>query len=297
MSNSFPARMLLATDGSEDAVLAARAAVDLSLKTGAELHVAHVWHLPIGAWPAMPDIYNSYYELQAEEVLAEQVELIEKLGGTVAESHLRTRAAVSDELLYLAGELEAGLLVMGSRGKGRLRRLAVGSVSEGVIHHAHVPVLMLRGGESGWPPGHMVVGEDGSEASRKAGKLAAEIGRVCGAGMTLARVYPELPEVYEEGRRMDPRMTDDELRRAENELEKRAGEIEAALGDRPKVSISVGDAAAELVEYAHERNGGSTLIAVGSRGLGPIQRFRLGSVSTKVLRAAEGPVLVYPSGP
>jgi nucleotide-binding universal stress UspA family protein len=37
-----------------------------------------------------------------------------------------------------------------------------------------------------------------------------------------------------------------------------------------------------------------TLIGVGSRGLGAVRRMRLGSVSTKVLHAAKGPVLVYP---
>lgn len=288
------AKILLATDGSEDAVLAARAATELSQRTGAELHVAHVWHVPVGAWPAMPDVYSSYYELQAEEILAEQVEGIEKLGGEVAEAHLRSRAAVADELLYLAQEINADLLVMGSRGAGRIRRLATGSVSEGVVHHAHLPILMMRGGESAWPPSHIVVGEDGSEPARKAEELAAEIGRLYEAGLTLIRVYPELPEVYEEGRKMNPRMTDDELRRAEKELGERAGEIEVALGSRPKISIAVGDAAEDLVETASERDGESVLIAVGSRGLGPIKRFRIGSVSTKVLRAAEGPVLVYP---
>ncbi|MGB3633095.1 MAG: universal stress protein, partial [Rubrobacteraceae bacterium] len=264
-------------------------------ETGAELHVAHIWHIPVGAWPAMPDMYSSYYELQGEEILAEQVEDIENLGGTVAESHLRARAAVADELLYLAREVEADLIVIGSRGAGRLRRLATGSVSEGVVHHAQIPVLMMRGEENAWPPKYVVVGEDSSEPARKAGELAAEIGRLSNAGMTLVRVYPELPEVYEEGRKMDPRMTDDELRRAEKKLGERAGEIEDMLGARPKISLAVGDAAEDLVETAQSKGGESTLIAVGSRGMGPIKRFRMGSVSTKILRAAEGPVLVYPS--
>lgn len=295
MSETMINRILLATDGSEDAVLAARAAVDLSQKTGAELHVAHIWHIPVGAWPAIPDMYSSYYELQGEEILAEQVEDIEELGGEVAESHLRSRAAVADELLYLAREVNADLIVMGSRGAGRLRRLATGSVSEGVVHHAHLPVLMMRGGENAWPPKHVVVGEDGSEPARKAEGLASEIGRLSDAGMTLVRAYPELPEVYEEGRKMDPRMTDDELRRAEKELGERAEEIEEEFGNRPKISIAVGDPAEDLVETAQSRGGESTLIAVGSRGMGPIKRFRMGSVSTKILRAAEGPALVYPS--
>jgi nucleotide-binding universal stress UspA family protein len=222
MTTTFPTKILLATDGSEDAALAARAAVDLSRRTGAELHAAHVYHLPIGAWPAMPERYSSYYESQAEEVLAGEVERIEELSGTLAKSHLRSRAAVADELLYLAGEIDAGLLVMGSRGIGPLERLAVGSVSEGVVHHAHLPVLLLRGGERAWPPGHIVVGEDGSGPSLKAGELAAAIGSLFEADLTLVWAYPELPEVHEEGRRMNPRMTDDELRRAEKDLGSRA---------------------------------------------------------------------------
>jgi len=40
----FPTKIVLATDGSEDANLALRAAVDLVEKTGSELHVVHTWH-------------------------------------------------------------------------------------------------------------------------------------------------------------------------------------------------------------------------------------------------------------
>ena len=42
--NRFPNKILLATDGSEDATLAARAAIELSNRTASELHVVHVWH-------------------------------------------------------------------------------------------------------------------------------------------------------------------------------------------------------------------------------------------------------------
>lgn len=44
--NGFPTEILAATDGSEHAGLATRAATDLSLRTGAELQVAHVWQEP-----------------------------------------------------------------------------------------------------------------------------------------------------------------------------------------------------------------------------------------------------------
>jgi nucleotide-binding universal stress UspA family protein len=53
------------------------------------------------------------------------------------------------------------------------------------------------------------------------------------------------------------------------------------------------DPAVAILEVAKEGEE-PTLIAVGSRGLGKVQRMRLGSVSTKVVRAATGPVLVHP---
>ena len=56
----------------------------------------------------------------------------------------------------------------------------------------------------------------------------------------------------------------------------------------------VGEAAASLVEAEEEEAPERTLLAVGSRGLGAIGRMRLGSVSTKVVHAAKGPVLVHP---
>ena len=292
--NSMPKTILLATDGSEDSALAARAAADLSRKTGAGLHVVHAWH-------TIPSAYyggeiTEVLEEAAEEILSDQTKKIRLLGGEVSGTYLERRPP-SQAILELATELNADLIAMGSRGTGRLKKLATGSVSENVVHHARVPVLMLRGGENAWPPGRIVSGMDGSEPAREAAALAAEIGRLCGACMTLVRVYPELPEMYEEGRKMNPRITDDELSRAEKELGSVAGEVEAVLGSRPRISIAVGDAAESLVETGQKDDTRSTLIALGSRGLRPLKRLRMGSVSTKVLRAADGPVLIKPSLP
>ena len=217
--NSQIKTILLATDGSEDAILAARAAGDLSQKTGAELHL-------VRAWQTVPSAHfegwiHSTLEQEAREALEEQTKKIRDSGGEVSGSHLK-KESPAKAILELASEIGADLIVMGSRGAGRLKRLATGSVSEGVVHNANVPVLMLRGGDEAWPPKHVVAGEDGTGPAREAGELAAEIGNLTGAGMTLLRVYPELPEVYEEGRKTDPRLTDDGLHQAEMELEKTA---------------------------------------------------------------------------
>jgi nucleotide-binding universal stress UspA family protein len=291
--NGFPNKILLATDGSEDAALAASAAIGLSNRTASELHVVHTWQSVPSA--RFESFIRSHSKQQAEELLAEQEKVIEASGGKIASTHLREGRAI-DEILDLAGELEAGLIVMGSRGMGPLKRLAVGSVSEGVVHHARCPVLVLRGGQAAWPPSRVVIGDDGSDDAREAGELAARIGKLFGTAALLVRAYPTLPATDPEGRKLDPRMVDDELKDETRALEARAAEIEDDLGIRPRVRIDVGDPAASLIEAAEEGAPERALIAVGSRGLGAVQRLRVGSVSTKVLRASRGPVLIVNPG-
>ena len=178
-----------------------------------------------------------------------------------------------------------------------MRRIVLGSVSEGIFHHSHVPVLMMRGGQDTWPPSRVIIGDDSSEDAREAGELAASIGKLFGTTVLLVRAYPRQPETDLEGRELDPRMVDDALRREERALEARAAEIEETSGIRPRAEIAVGDPAASLIEAAEEAAPERALIAVGSRGLDAVQRLRLGSVSTKVLRASKEPVLVVSPDP
>jgi nucleotide-binding universal stress UspA family protein len=254
---------------------------------------------PRHAYPGVtPEVYSYLIDKDYEvtgHLLNEEVERIEDGGGRVAETHLRRGPAI-DEILDLAEEIEVGLILVGSRGLGPVRSLLLGSVSEGVVHHATCPVLVARGGQDAWPPERIIVGDDGSDDARKAAELAASIGSLFGAGGLLVQVYPRLLEVDVEGRKLNARMINDELRREERDLEARATGVEEHLGKRPKIRIATsGDPAACLLEAAEEDDvPKKTLLAVGRRGLGPLKRARLGSVSTKVLRAAKGPVLICP---
>ena len=284
----LPDKILLATDGSEDAKLAARAAADLSTKTGAELHLIHAWE-----YVPHPVLDLEQYEEEAERLLKEQTELVASAGATVTEAHL-TMAPPVDAILGLSEEIGADLVVVGGRGHGPVERLLLGSVSEGVVHHATRPVLVVRGGQDSWPPERVVIGDDGSEVAKKAGEMAASIGDLFGARDVLVRAYPQLRETDLVGRTSDHRATDDALHRAEQELHERAEELGRLVGRRPRMEIVAGEAAEALLDKAREGDETRALIAVGSRGLGLARRLRLGSVSTEVLRAAGGPVLVYP---
>lgn len=145
MAEVFPTKILLATDGSEDSVRAAEMAVDLSRKTGSELHVVHVG---IEYFLFTHDYISSdqYERLKKErrETLDQQVRSIEDAGGTVAGTHLRMGRKIDAEIVELAEELEAGLIVVGSRGAGRIARSLLGSVSDSIVRHAHCPVLVAR---------------------------------------------------------------------------------------------------------------------------------------------------------
>ncbi len=151
----FPTKVLLATDGSKEAELAARIAADLTQKTGSELHVVHVFGIaPVGppVYPEATDLQGEALEEEAEERISEQrarevleadVEKLRSAGGMVAQAHL-IEGRVAPEVVALAEEIGAGLIVMGSRGLGGIRRALMGSVSDSVVRHAHCPVLVVR---------------------------------------------------------------------------------------------------------------------------------------------------------
>jgi nucleotide-binding universal stress UspA family protein len=286
----MPKKVLLATDASKDAALAARATVDVCEGTGAELDVVHAWHSAPTA--RLRPFMRAELKKLGNELLGEGVKRVEDSGGLVTGAHLLEGRA-ADEILDLAEQIGAGLVVIGSRGLGPVGRIALGSVSEAVIHHSRLPVLVLRG-EDAWPPERVIFGDDGSEAARAAGDLGASLCGHHGARALVLHAYPRLPEVDAAGRGFDPRIVDDELRRAFSALLERSRELESRLGSRPKARLVVGEAAASLLEAAEKDAPERTLLAVGSRDLLMIGRMRLGSVSTKVVHAAKGPVLVHP---
>ena len=153
----FPTKIVLATDGSREAELAARTAADLAQKTHSELHVVHGFGIaPVGppVYPEATDLQSVEYEAateqrqriserQAREVLEAEVERVRSWGGAVAGEHL-VEGRVAPEIVGLAEEIGAGLIVMGSRGLGGIRRALMGSVSDLVVQHAHCPVFVVR---------------------------------------------------------------------------------------------------------------------------------------------------------
>jgi nucleotide-binding universal stress UspA family protein len=291
----MPEKVLLATDGSKDAALAARAAADVCEESGARLHVVHVWfNLPTAR---LRPFMRAELKKRGDELLGEGVKRVEDSGGHVTEAHL-IEGRAADEILDLAGRIGADLLVIGSRGLGPVGRIALGSVSEGVVYRSARPVLVARGGGEAWPPQRVVIGDDGSDQSRRAGELASELGHLFGATTILVRATESaarprgLPESEES---LYERLLGEARAKDEEELEQRANELACATGTPVESRLAEGDGATAILKACEEDP--ATIAAVGARGGGLVRRALLGGVSTKVLRAASGPVLVHATPP
>ncbi len=145
----FPTRILVAVDGYRETYSAVRAAVELATGTGSELHVVHV----VPREPELPYLHlaakekvKTFFEwrrLKGLEVLDVQVRRIsEDLGGSVAASYYR-EGNPEKELVLLAKEIDAGLIMIGGRRQPRFERVFGANLAEKVLRRADRPVLIV----------------------------------------------------------------------------------------------------------------------------------------------------------
>ena len=118
------------------------------------------------------------------------------------------------------------------------------------------------------------------------------MGKVLGARVLLVRANPSVP-VYRARRVVHARAPEEVLKKGKRSLERRADGLEGVLGTRPETRVVSEDAAAVLQEMAEE-GGKPFLVAVGRRASGDARYSTLGGVSSDVLRAVSGPVLIVP---
>lgn len=304
----FP-KILLAIDGSEEASSAARYASDIAGRTGSELHVVHArLMLPWTGYSATQTGGVADEEEAAERVnrwLSEQVERIEAEGGIgVRHAYLRLGKpdegiiTVAEEIVSLAEEIDAGLIVLGSRGLGGVRRALMGSVSDSVVRHAHCPVMVVRGerreeGTARTFPTRVLLAVDGSEEARLAARTAANLTDKTDSELHVVFVGPSAsyigmgtPQIADIPAPNQEELDEESRRWLDAEIE----QVKAAGGTVTQAHLRTGRLDAQIVALAEEIGAG--LIAIGSRGLGGVRRALMGSVSDSVVRHAHCPVLV-----
>lgn len=143
-------KILVCNDGSEHAMKAARTAIDLAKRFGSEVLVIDVLApLPTVApyvlsMEAAPDMGEIIQEAEAEQraTLDCVASLFQK--ESIPVRVLPETGHAVEVIARVAEEEKADLIVLGSRGMGGFKRFLLGSVSDGVAHHAHCPVLIVR---------------------------------------------------------------------------------------------------------------------------------------------------------
>ena len=144
-------RVLVAVDGSENATRAARVAIELAKKFGAELIVCHVIPTPASSAQAVftvpGDTMRGYYDVERTEgnrIVSEVVKLAEANGVKASSTIGENVFSVVEAIVKLAEDMNIDLVVIGTRGLGGFKKLLVGSVSSGVINHSKSSVLLVR---------------------------------------------------------------------------------------------------------------------------------------------------------
>lgn len=140
------ARILVPTDFSPASEAALRTALDLATKLDADVHVVHVWQLPVYTVP------DGYFMLGAEET-ARLVEGLEKSLAKLVVDHVAPEGVTirthlveglpDVEIHHLVAELGAEMIVMGTHGRRGVSHFLLGSIAEKVVRTSSVPVLVV----------------------------------------------------------------------------------------------------------------------------------------------------------
>jgi len=152
-AEAMPKRILVAVDGSENALKATRFAAGMARRYGSELILLHVIPSPgylvaatpgLGAAPPDLESYYRYTRAQAEKLMADAAQAAERLGVKPRTEVLENASSIVEAITNYAANEGIDLIVVGTRGLGRFKRLLLGSVASGVVSHAHCSVLVVK---------------------------------------------------------------------------------------------------------------------------------------------------------
>jgi nucleotide-binding universal stress UspA family protein len=303
-ATTLPSHLFVPLDGSPFSEWAVPHAAELARLFDARITLARVPEalvVPVAvddAW--ITRVIESTEAHEAAEAYLSDVAARPEFAGlrvaTIAPDH-----PVADGLLEAAESLGVDLIVMTTHGLGGASRWLLGSVADKVVHHAKLPVYLVRPDDG--PPAvarfaRAVVPLDGSDTAEAVLETAKEFAANTGAVLHLVRIptIPPYAKVVPETAGMIP----DLLRRRAGEAEDYLARTVAQLeGEGLKVSATVelrvtGDVADGILDFAEEID--ADLIIMSTHGRSGFGRWLLGSVADRVVRGATRPVWLVRAG-
>lgn len=289
-------KLLLALDGSPPSLVARDLVAGLRWPAGTCVHVVGAYEVPVDWTGGVGSTMDWVGEIEdaARDQLVEELRALrsplDAAGLAVTSEAVQGRPA--DAIVATAERIGADLIVTGSRGRGRLRSMLLGSVANEVASHATCPVLVARAPGVG----RLVVATDGSSASAEIverleawGVFRGHDADVVAVAVPEGPTYDLLVSLYTLG---DERL-EAQRREIRSQADAAANEMAGRLteiGIPATPHVRVGDASAEILGAVDDAN--ANLVITGSRGLGGIDRLLLGSVARNVIVHARCSVLI-----
>jgi nucleotide-binding universal stress UspA family protein len=282
--------VVVGVDGSPSSDLAVRWAAREATMRNVPLTIVHVSTPPV-VWPAAPILVELHQRRAEKEVRKIITDAIKVAEDSVQESN---RPEIDSELVFAAPvpilidlSKEAHMMVVGCRGHDAVQWSMLGSVSTGLVHHAHCPVAVIHDeapillGPSQLP---VLVGIDGSPASELATAIAFDEASFRGVDLVALHAWTDSD-------------VSSVLSKEWSALQSRAAEI---LAERlagwqeryPDVTVHRRLVFDRPARHLLDESESAQLVVVGSHGRGGFAGMLLGSVSTAVVHAARIPVIV-----
>jgi nucleotide-binding universal stress UspA family protein len=276
----FLKSILVPVDGSSSSTMAEETAATIAKRRGAAVKVLHV----------MQDVFVA--ERLPDEVHDELAGSVQQRGEVIVDG---ARALFAEEKVEVEAETVAShdvagsileysrencdLIVMGAHGENEKAAYTLGSVTRKVTVQPKCPVFIAKKMSS---LSSMLVCVDGSKRSIRALEFAAGLAELMDSSVTL--LYVQEQRLHKASPKVAGELGERVLARSLGAVEKRKLKVDKRL--------EVGVASDTIVEVAEK--GKYDVIVLGSRGLGAVKRFLLGSVSDDVTQKARCSVLVVP---
>ena len=283
--------ILVPVDGSDGAKRAAEFGAELASHYGARLDIVHVIEERSGLLG------------DARDAETEGREILDGVTGVITENASTTRSTtINTELIEgspyevisdYADEHDADLIVMGRRGRSGLKERLLGTTTERVLRQTKVPVLTVPGTTERADTigiSDLLVPTDGSENAERAAPYGADIAEHVGATLHLLSVADVQAEAgaFSAGGVTEEFI--DKLKRDGREAVDRLAQRIDDGGTAVQSSVLQGAVHEAIKEYVAEND--IDLIVMASEGESNIAGQSLGSVTDRVLRTVDVPVLV-----
>jgi nucleotide-binding universal stress UspA family protein len=285
-------QLLLAVDGSDNSYEAVRSLKYLARAEA--LHLLHVLDVPRPAYPLMmPEVAQEMYQTVERNMRDDGARLLDRIVSLLlldtgpVTKHLVV-GPPADQIVALAEQLHAGLIILGSRGLGPIKERLVGSVSHRVLTFGPGAKLIVPGPLKRLH--HILLPLQGSYDAEHALSFLQQKPFREPPTVTLFTVLPHTRPPWPVDAVSAEHMESHSLNTGKNFL----GEVAAKLGPygyQTRVSVKLGTPVDGILEEAKAST--ADLILVGTRGHRGITRMVLGSVSHALLHQGAYPLMIF----